>query len=283
MRTIRYLLLLSLLAWLPVSAEETQTLVWPDGTRYVGGVKDGKRSGKGTIFWQDGTRFVGSFVNDLRHGPGTMILPDGTVYNGYFENDALVQQTDARSEPTPPVAAITAGDVAVEPPEEPPVEVDQPTVAANLEQTPSAEALPTKTTEPEPQIETTPAPIPTPTPAQTLTVETRQQVQAAIEAWAEAWSRQDVSAYLAAYSSHFEVPGRQSRRQWEGMRRSRLTRPSRIDVKITYDTFELVAPGRVQVDFNQIYDSNLFSDRTNKRLTLVEEAGNWKIISEASQ
>ena len=68
----------------------TKTLVWPDGTRYVGGVKDGKRSGKGTIFWQDGTRFVGTFENDMRNGPGTMILPDDTVYNGYFENDTLV-------------------------------------------------------------------------------------------------------------------------------------------------------------------------------------------------
>ncbi len=68
----------------------TKTLVWPDGTRYVGGVADGKRSGKGTIFWQDGTRFVGQFENDMRNGPGTMILPDGTVYTGFFRNDELV-------------------------------------------------------------------------------------------------------------------------------------------------------------------------------------------------
>lgn len=267
MLKIRYLLLLSLFAWLPLSAEETQTLVWPDGTRYVGGVKDGKRSGKGTIFWQDGTRFVGSFVDDLRHGPGTMILPDGTVYNGYFENDALVQQTDARSEPNAPVAVITAAEVPAE-------------LAAKTTE-PTAEATSGTPTPDEPA--TTAAAEVTPEPTPTLTVETRQQVQAAIEAWAAAWSQQDVSAYLAAYSSNFEVPGRQSRRQWEGLRRSRLTRPSRIDVKISYDTFELIAPGRVQVDFNQIYDSNLFSDRTNKRLTLVEEAGTWKIVSEASQ
>ncbi|MBS03816.1 MAG: hypothetical protein CMQ24_14065 [Gammaproteobacteria bacterium] len=40
--------------------------MWPDGTRYVGEVLDGKRSGRGTIFWPDGTRFVGLFRNDLR-------------------------------------------------------------------------------------------------------------------------------------------------------------------------------------------------------------------------
>ena len=68
----------------------TKTLVWPEGTRYVGGVAAGKRTGKGTIFWQDGTRFVGQFENDMRNGPGTMILPDGTVYTGLFRNDELV-------------------------------------------------------------------------------------------------------------------------------------------------------------------------------------------------
>ena len=86
----------------------TRTLVWSDGTRYVGGVLDGKRSGKGTIFWQDGTRFVGEFENDKRNGPGTMIMPDGTIYSGIFSNDQLIEATepdgllkssDARSNP----------------------------------------------------------------------------------------------------------------------------------------------------------------------------------------
>jgi hypothetical protein len=68
----------------------SKTLIWPDGTRYVGGVKDGKRTGKGTVFWQNGTRFTGEFKDDMRNGPGTMTLPDGTVYSGFFENDKLV-------------------------------------------------------------------------------------------------------------------------------------------------------------------------------------------------
>ena len=97
---MKHLLLLVILSALPafgVTSEADsagpipRTLVWPDGTRYVGGVLDGKRSGKGTIFWQDGTRFVGQFKNDLRYGAGTMILPDGTVYTGFFENDELVE------------------------------------------------------------------------------------------------------------------------------------------------------------------------------------------------
>ena len=292
MLKLRYLLILALIAWVPVSAEEAKTLVWPDGTRYVGGVKDGKRSGKGTIFWQDGTRFVGTFVDDLRHGPGTMVLPDGTVYNGYFENDALVQNApEVRSEPTAPVAEITADDVtqdtaitvaAAEPVETPaspepiatPVAENETPVADN--ETPVAEDETPVAENEKPVAEAEPAPLPV------LTVETRKRVQAAIDAWASAWADQNVDGYLAAYAERFEVPSRQSRRQWERLRRSRLSRPSRINVTITYDTFEVISADQIQVDFNQIYDSNLFNDRTNKRLVMIQEGSDWKILSERS-
>tara|TARA_R110002072_G_scaffold1598_6_gene13624 strand:+ start:57633 stop:58481 length:849 start_codon:yes stop_codon:yes gene_type:complete len=280
---IKLLQLLFLLAILshPAMAEEssenddsstTKTLLWPDGTRYVGGVKDGKRFGKGTIFWQDGTRFVGTFVDDQRNGPGTMILPDGTVYNGYFENDSLVERADgpaiASSEPTPPIAEISASDVpstitetlaqAEEPVQASPTVADTETIA-QIDAPSDAEAI------------------------TTLSQETREQIQAAIDLWAAAWSDQNIEQYLAIYSADFAVPGRQSRRQWEGMRRARLTRPSRIEVRVNYDSFELIAPNTVQVDFNQIYDSNLYSDKTNKRLVMKKVGGGlWRIISERS-
>ena len=96
MNNLFSLLFLILILEVSASAQEpeTRTLVWSDGTRYVGGVIDGKRSGKGTIFWQDGTRFVGDFDNDKRNGPGTMIMPDGTIYSGIFKNDQLVEATE---------------------------------------------------------------------------------------------------------------------------------------------------------------------------------------------
>jgi len=81
-----------------------RTLVWPDGTRYVGMVFDGKRDGKGTITWQDGTQFVGHFKDDLKNGPGTLILADGSVYSGYFENDILINQQLAPTQNTTPAS-----------------------------------------------------------------------------------------------------------------------------------------------------------------------------------
>ena len=84
-----------------VQADEpsTQTLAWPDGTRYVGGLQDQMRQGQGTIYWQDGTRFVGTFKDNLRHGPGMMILPDGTTYEGDFDRGRLIKP-ETESAPT---------------------------------------------------------------------------------------------------------------------------------------------------------------------------------------
>jgi hypothetical protein len=258
-----------------VDESSVTTLLWPDGTRYVGGVKEGKRSGKGTIFWQDGTRFVGTFVNDKRNGPGTMILPDGTVYNGYFEEDTLVERSEsfAQSEPTAPVAEISAADLTTTQPDTETMVAAATPPAAN--QTAETEATGTTSTEqkttPEQALESA-----------TLTPAMRQDVQAAVDLWARAWSDQDVEQYLSAYASDFVVPGRQSRRQWEGLRRSRLTRPSRIEVSLSYDLFELLADNQVLVDFTQVYDSNLFSDKTRKRLLLKKQGEQWRITSEQS-
>lgn len=73
-----------------IAGETNQTLTWSDGTRYVGGIQDGRRQGRGTIYWQDGTRYIGEFRADLRQGEGLLILPDGTTYKGLFDNDVLV-------------------------------------------------------------------------------------------------------------------------------------------------------------------------------------------------
>ena len=73
-----------------ISGETNQTLMWSDGTRYVGGTQNGRRHGRGTIYWQDGTRYIGEFKADRRQGEGLLILPDGTTYRGLFDNHVLI-------------------------------------------------------------------------------------------------------------------------------------------------------------------------------------------------
>lgn len=247
MRRFLLLLLLVSLQAIAEPQEEDKTLVWPDGTRYVGGVEEGKRSGKGTIYWKDGTRFVGSFSEDKRNGPGTMILPDGTVYNGYFENDKLVEQV--AMEPSAPEAAhITEADTA---------------------------AL----------IGTTPAPQPPMLPQRVIriTPEVEQELTAMVDLWAAAWSEKNVVQYLDYYAEDFDVPGNQSRRRWEDLRRSRLQRPRFIDVELTYTGFEVIEPDVVEVSFRQVYKSNVYSDVTDKVLRLGKEGPYWKILEERSE
>ncbi len=368
-----FILLLLTVPWSlsSIAAEDepvTKTLVWPDGTRYVGGVVDGKRSGKGTIFWQDGTRFVGQFENDMRNGPGTMILPDGTVYTGFFRDDELVDtestiaarteeetvelEDDAVAELTEtsmPMEADSIGDtdrtetiaaVTEEPPEEvvevPPFEVAQidtpdpepepepepevvepePVVEEpveevaladnyleeTLEETPEENVEPV-TEEPvdeevdEPDYEQDIAYVDDdytddyeiedpyiPGDVTSITDAVKDELIETVDLWKNAWSDQNVTQYLAYYSEDFAVPSRgQSRRTWEALRRTRLTRPRYINLDVTYQRFEFVETNVIDVFFRQTYRSNTYSDLTDKVLRMRKEGNDWKILIERSR
>lgn len=102
----------------------------------------------------------------------------------------------------------------------------------------------------------------------------------AIQAWAAAWSAQDVPRYLAHYAAQGSPDADLDRQQWEAQRRVRLTRPA--DIKVDVDNFQVRSAGaqRVDVTFVQRYRSESYSDRVRKLLSLELQDGNWKIISE---
>ena len=61
----------------------TRQLTYPDGSRYSGGLLDGKRHGLGTLSLKDGRVWEGTWVEDgIRNGK--LLSPDGTVYRGDF-------------------------------------------------------------------------------------------------------------------------------------------------------------------------------------------------------
>ena len=275
---MKNLIIASLLLLIPLSivaAEDTdsatRTLVWSDGTRYVGGVEDGKRSGKGTIFWQDGTRFVGQFVNDMRNGPGTMIMPDGKVYSGIFKDDALVDTTTA--EDTGVAQAIAANEelespapvpepAAPEPAQSEPAQPEPIVQAPIVAQQPAEEMVPSETEEPTketislattdeiPEVEDLYRPV------SRLTDDIRAEVTETVDLWGAAWSEMNVPQYLDNYTEGFAVPGNLSRRGWEALRRSRLSRPRYIDLEIAYEKIELIDDDLIDVFFRQTYRSN---------------------------
>lgn len=103
----------------------------------------------------------------------------------------------------------------------------------------------------------------------------------AVAAWAAAWSRQDVDAYLASYAKDFQPPDGQSRSAWEKLRRSRLTAPKTISVTINEPRVSREDDGRLSVTFRQDYRSDRFRAHNTKTLRLGKsEDGRWRILQE---
>jgi tetratricopeptide (TPR) repeat protein len=124
---------------------------------------------------------------------------------------------------------------------------------------------------------TEPAPAkPAPAPAAAS-----PNVEAAINNWAQAWSRRDMNAYLAAYASDFASSG-MTRAAWEAQRRDRITAPKTIDVQIS--DLKIDQQGNTaSATFRQAYRSDLLRSTVTKTLKLALQDGQWRIISETSR
>jgi Flp pilus assembly protein TadD len=104
---------------------------------------------------------------------------------------------------------------------------------------------------------------------------------AAVVAWAEAWSRQDVDAYLGSYAKNFLTPKGEPRADWEKQRRERVSAPKSIAVKVDNERVTADADGRVRVTFRQDYQSDVFSGSATKTLLMGKsEDGRWRILQE---
>ena len=158
------------------------------------------------------------------------------------------------------------------PPMEPPAELPATAAAAGVSPgEPSAE-------------EETMAPM-AEAPASPPADELRAELEAAVTAWASAWSHQRVKEYLGFYASEFQPSGHPSRAAWEAVRRQRVAAPSFIEVEIDLDsmTVERTGPDAASATFGQSYRSDRYSDSVTKTLGFVRESGAWRIRSEVSR
>ena len=105
------------------------------------------------------------------------------------------------------------------------------------------------------------------------------QVLAAVEAWAKAWTDQDMAGYLGAYSRDFETPGKMNRTNWEKMREQRIVGKETIRVVVENPLITITGNEAV-VKFKQSYFSNRLNNVSTKTLTMKQEGGTWKITSE---
>lgn len=106
-------------------------------------------------------------------------------------------------------------------------------------------------------------------------------VEAAITQWAQAWSRRDADAYLAAYASDYSADGL-SRAAWEAQRRARITAPKRIEVKVSDLKVEQQGDNATAT-FRQAYRSDRLGSTVTKTLKLALQNGQWRIVDETSR
>jgi tetratricopeptide (TPR) repeat protein len=101
-----------------------------------------------------------------------------------------------------------------------------------------------------------------------------------VNAWAQAWSKKDVDAYLAFYARDFSTPKGESRENWEKSRRHRISAPKTIAVTVQAPKVSLQGD-KASVTFRQGYRSDVLPARTStKTLVLTKANGRWLIQQE---
>ncbi|QZA82195.1 tetratricopeptide repeat protein [Deefgea piscis] len=146
------------------------------------------------------------------------------------------------------------------------------TVLASISPTVAPKSTPTAT----------PKSTPTTTPKATSTPnadkEQQQQVIASVEDWANAWSKQNVGAYVNSYAKSFKAPG--GRAAWEKDRQSKIAGPKSIDVKVSKFKVSMIDDNNAKVTLRQSYKSDRLSSNTTKTLIMQKSGNRWLILEE---
>jgi ketosteroid isomerase-like protein len=106
-----------------------------------------------------------------------------------------------------------------------------------------------------------------------------EEVLQAVRAWAGAWSKKDVDAYLAFYAKDFKTPKGETRAQWEAARKQRISTPKKIEVAVESPKVTLKGDSAV-VSFRQAYRSDSLKINGSKTLHMVRSDGRWMIQQE---
>lgn len=190
-----------------------------------------------------------------------------------FSNSATVARVETAATAKEPAAAAPR-------PAPKPVQTEPAPKPAQAEPTPT----PAATSTPKPATTAAvsrPATASSPKPAPTAGSSNQETaVVTAVSNWAQAWSEQDVTAYLSHYAPNFDPPGELSRSDWENLRRSRVSKPKLIEVKVTEPKVSFNGAGSAVVRFRQHYKSDTIDSTGFKTLTMTKSDQGWLIVRE---
>ncbi len=106
----------------------------------------------------------------------------------------------------------------------------------------------------------------------------RREVLQLLEGWEQSWEEKDVSRFIGFYASAF-TSGKMDLQAWRKYKRSIFQRTKEIDVALT--PFHILKHDHyVIVSFLQEYQADRYSDTGIKRLFLIRENNQWKILGE---
>lgn len=87
---------------------------YPDGSRWIGGFKDGYPNGKGVCYYSNGDRYEGEWANNAPNGEGIMYFASGRVYGAVWAAGAPVRELDSDEVmPSDPVKLEPSADVKI--------------------------------------------------------------------------------------------------------------------------------------------------------------------------
>ena len=101
-----------------------------------------------------------------------------------------------------------------------------------------------------------------------------------VNAWAAAWSKRNVDAYLAFYAKDFKTPKGEARADWEEGRRARILAPKSISVEVEGPKVSMDGDKQGSVTFRQRYKSDTITANGMKTLVLVKTDAGWRIQQE---
>lgn len=104
-----------------------------------------------------------------------------------------------------------------------------------------------------------------------------------VDAWAAAWSSQNVNNYLSFYSADFKPAGGESRKEWAATRRERIGAPKSIKVTVGKATVKFTDSSHATVRFRQTYQASHLATTGNKTLLMVKAKDKWLIQEELSK
>ena len=107
------------------------------------------------------------------------------------------------------------------------------------------------------------------------------EISYVVERWREAWANGDIDNYFRAYSESFVPANDVALSTWQSSRRSRVTPEKEISLKMSdFDITMTNGLNEAVIEFDQRYQSGSYIENSRKQLSLVKQAGEWKITRE---